>query len=78
LLAVALIYVDYTARKPEYYIVPAGEARKILKKHYDANLSEHDGERPLTPESGHVGLGLGEIQHRRNAWTSWATADTYR
>jgi hypothetical protein len=72
--AVALVYVDYTARKPEYYIVPAAEAREILRKHYDAHRNEHGGERPRTPESGHVGLGLGEIQHRRNAWTSWATA----
>ncbi len=71
--AVAVVYVDYTARKPEYYIVSAGEAREILKKHYDAWRNEHAGERPRTPESGHVGLGLGEIQHRRNAWTSWAT-----
>jgi hypothetical protein len=70
--AVALVYVDYTARKPEYYIVPAGEAREILKKHYDTNLDEHEGKRPRTPESGHVGLRLIDIQHRRNAWTSWA------
>lgn len=76
--AVALVYVDYTADKPEYYVVPAGEAREILKKHYNADLDEHGGERPQTHESRHVGLGLGEIQHRRNAWTSWATADTSR
>jgi hypothetical protein len=76
--AVAVVYVDYTVRKPEYFIVPAGEAREILKKHYDAHLKEHVGERPRTPGSGHVGLSLGEIQHRHNAWTSWATADTPR
>jgi hypothetical protein len=66
------------SNKPEYYIVPAGEAREILKKHYDAHLEEHAGQRPRTPESGHVGMGLGENQHRRNAWTSWATSDTHR
>jgi len=76
--AVAVVYVDYTGRRPEYYIVPAGEARKIFKELYDAHRKEHGGERPRTPESGHVGLGLGEIQHRRDAWTSWATADTHR
>jgi hypothetical protein len=75
--AVAVVYVDYTPQ-PEYYIVPAGEAREILKKHYNAWRNEHAGERPRTPESGHVGLGLGEIQHRRSAWTSWTTADTHR
>lgn len=47
--AVALVYVDYTARKPEYYIVPAGEAREILEKHYAANLEQHGGRRPRTP-----------------------------
>jgi hypothetical protein len=72
--AVAMVYVDYTGRRPEYYIVPAGEAREILKKRYDAWRNEHAGERPRTPESGHVGLSLGEIQHWRNAWTSWATS----
>ena len=41
--AVALVYVDYTARKPVYYIVPAGEAREIFKKHYDADRND----RPL-------------------------------
>jgi hypothetical protein len=72
-VAVALVYVDYTARKPGYYIVPAGEAREILKKHYDAHRDDHGGERPRTPESGHVGLRLSGIQHRRDAWTSWVT-----
>jgi hypothetical protein len=75
--AVALVYVDYTARKPGYYIVPAGEAREILKKHYDAHRVDHGGERPRTPDSGHVGLRLSEIQHRRDAWTSWAAADAH-
>ena len=73
--AVAMVFVDYTASKPQYYIVPAGEAREILKELYHANLNEHGGERPQTPESGHVGLHLGDIDHRRNAWTSWTTAD---
>lgn len=72
--AVALVYVDYTARKPEYYIVPTNEAREILKKHYDDNLDEHRGQRPRTPESGNVGLRLGDIQHWHNAWTSWVAA----
>jgi hypothetical protein len=72
--AVALIYVDYTARKPEYYIVPSGEAREILETHYAANLEEHGGQRARPGESCHVGLHLGEIQHGHNAWTSWASA----
>jgi hypothetical protein len=75
--AVALVYVDYTTRKPEYYIMPAGEAREIFKKHYDAHRDEHGGERPRTPESGHVGLRLSAIQHRHNDWTSWTTACTH-
>jgi hypothetical protein len=75
--AVALAYVDYTARKPEHYIVPAGEAQEIFQKHYDANREEHGGERPRTPESRHVGLRLSDIQHRRNDWASWATAGTH-
>ena len=75
--AVALIYVDYMARKPEYYIVPAAEAREIFKKHYDAHRDEHGGQRPRTPESGHVRLRLSDIQHRRDDWTSWATAGTH-
>lgn len=72
---VALVYVDYTTRKSQYYIVPAGEARKILEKHYRANLKEHGGRRPRTPGSGHVGLHLDDVQHWHKDWTSWATAD---
>lgn len=64
--AVALVYVDYTARKPEYYIVPACEAREILKQHYDANLKEHGGERPRTLNLRAATLDC--------AWTTSSTA----
>jgi hypothetical protein len=50
--AVALVYVDYTARKPEHYIVPAGEAQEILQKHYDANREEHGPSLPDSRETG--------------------------
>jgi hypothetical protein len=75
--AVALVYVDYAAGKPEYYIVPAREAREIFKKLYDAHCDEHGGERPQAPESGHVGLHLSDIQHRHNEWTSWTTVGAH-
>ena len=68
---VAVVYVDYTDRKPEYYIMPADELREILNEHYHAHLDAHGGQRPRSPLSGNVGLGLGEIQHRHDAWTSW-------
>ena len=69
---VAVVYVDYTDRKPEYYIMPADELREILNEHYHAHLDAHGGQRPRSPESGNVGLRLGEIQHRHDAWTSWS------
>jgi hypothetical protein len=55
-----MIFADYSGRKPERYIVPADEARVVFKKHHDDHLKEHAGERPHTPDSSHVGLGLGD------------------
>jgi DNA-binding transcriptional regulator YhcF (GntR family) len=66
--ASAVILVDLTGDKPEFYIAPAQQVRDVVKRRYDQWLESKGGARPRDPSSDHATLELDDISEWNQRW----------
>src|SRR5438132_839393 len=66
------VLVDVTDGQREFYVVPGGDLRALVRQRHEAFMQRVGGTRPRNPQSRHSKIEPADVQIWRNRWALFA------